>query len=219
MNQGGAGHLCRRPTGKGGECRLTRLRFGLKLTAPACWRHLTKKERAVLHREEAAEWASAARRVAELWHGDVPLDERDPACWAWNTDADSLDGFGDGACAICGTDQPPIVNDHSHDTGLRRGQLCRSCNLREGHRRDDGDHIWAKYRRCNPASILGIAERYVNPLTGVADVGHLARMATRRRADLSPVQVIESLLDRAGIPAKQPRSSPTPERRVPEPQG
>ena len=64
-----------------------------------------------------------------------------------------------GQCALCG--RPGAnVEDHDHGTGLVRGFLCGSCNTREGMSRGTGDDVFAKYRRRNPYSMLGLVVPY-----------------------------------------------------------
>jgi hypothetical protein len=40
-----------------------------------------------------------------------------------------------GRCAVCRAGGQRLVGDHDHDTGLLRGLICHSCNLREGQMR------------------------------------------------------------------------------------
>lgn len=80
------------------------------------------------------------------------------------SDDDVLARWHDGRCAICGR-ASDLVCDHDHQTGLVRGWLCRSCNAREGANRQPGT-IFARYRECHPAAILGLTVRYLNPVTG-----------------------------------------------------
>jgi hypothetical protein len=58
-------------------------------------------------------------------------------------------------CAICG--QIPfdghLVEDHDHATGMVRGLLCRSCNVREGR---SSDPVFIRYRRIHPAQMLDV---------------------------------------------------------------
>lgn len=79
----------------------------------------------------------------------------------------------DGRCAICGKNRE-LVCDHDHETGLVRGWLCRSCNTTEGTNQEP-DTIFARYRDRPPAAILGIAARYLNPVTGEDAVPQFAR--------------------------------------------
>lgn len=65
-----------------------------------------------------------------------------------------------GRCAICGK-VSALVTDHDHTTGLIRGGLCSSCNTTEGV---SIAPVFVHYRHRNPASILGIAERYWHPI-------------------------------------------------------
>lgn len=47
-------------------------------------------------------------------------------------------------CAICGTDDPGKLDfcaDHCHETGQKRGVLCRKCNSGLGHFGDDIETI------------------------------------------------------------------------------
>ncbi|HCT77376.1 MAG TPA: hypothetical protein DGT23_12445 [Micromonosporaceae bacterium] len=62
-------------------------------------------------------------------------------------------------CGICGLRERRLVDDHDHLTGLRRGLLCRGCNVNEGGQSEHG--LFGMYRRRNPASILGHREFYV----------------------------------------------------------
>lgn len=136
---------CGRPTRSGRPCRQV-------VYAPACSTHLTDDERA----QQAA--AQPAPRPVE-----------DPACWAWplpereptEDPADLLHAWQDGRCANCGSDRRRLVEDHDHTTGLVRGYLCRSCNVREGVSTED-ERI-ARYRARNPASILGVSVLYIDP--------------------------------------------------------
>lgn len=94
----------------------------------------------------------------------------DPECWSWPIPDDpprteqGMYDWQDGRCATCGA-RGGLVIDHDHDTGLIRGLLCRSCNIVEGH--SDGP-LWQAYRRQNPATMLGLSELYVDPITGTS---------------------------------------------------
>jgi hypothetical protein len=49
-----------------------------------------------------------------------------------------------GVCAICGTDDPGKMDfcaDHNHNTGQKRGVLCRKCNSGLGHFQDNPEII------------------------------------------------------------------------------
>lgn len=178
---------CERPNKSGTTCQGTRVAvaYGALDVAPACNRHLTDQERAEIAHVEARwqqELQAAYPEIMRL----VPLDTQDPACWTWEVQGDLWD-FHRGRCATCGAQRVQLVEDHDHDTGLIRGYLCRSCNGREGTATRYDDHIWSRYRRRNPASILGIVERYIDPLSGVEDAGNTARWADYNPVDRSPV--------------------------------
>ena len=83
-----------------------------------------------------------------------------PACMTWELPprGTSMREWQRGRCAGCGLHDASLVEDHSHETGLVRGYLCRSCNGLEGV----SDHIkWDRWRAgMNPATILGIEEVY-----------------------------------------------------------
>ena len=57
--------------------------------------------------------------------------------------------WGDGCCAACGANDC-VVLDHDHGSGLVRGYLCRSCNIREGY--GHGDRGLWEYLVDPPAS-------------------------------------------------------------------
>jgi hypothetical protein len=80
----------------------------------------------------------------------------------------------DGRCAICGKVRD-LVCDHDHATGLVRGWLCSSCNTAEGTHQES-DTIFSLYRERHPAAILGLAIRYLNPVTGEYAAPQLARV-------------------------------------------
>ncbi|MPV50074.1 hypothetical protein GCG21_08655 [Pseudactinotalea sp. HY160] len=66
-------------------------------------------------------------------------------------------------CAMCG-DCYATVTDHCHMTGLIRGRLCTSCNIREA-RSDHGR--WQAWRDGeNPAFRHGFAVVYYSPFSG-----------------------------------------------------
>lgn len=47
-------------------------------------------------------------------------------------------------CAICGTDDPGKLDfcaDHCHDTGQKRGVICRKCNAGLGHFKDSVENL------------------------------------------------------------------------------
>jgi hypothetical protein len=115
-------------------------------------------------RGEAWDKPSAPRRPAIGVGGDD-----DPACWTWPVpqtlgfaDERSAEEFlrhWNQQCAICGW-RDAEVTDHDYQTGLVRGRLCRSCNVREGV---SAEGVFVKYRERNPATMLGIQVRYWSP--------------------------------------------------------
>lgn len=123
---------------------------------------------------------------ADQGYGSREPYDYSPACWSWPapTEAD-WDRIREGIraryeeasdlllengtfmvlhwqrerCAVCGR-VDSLVEDHDHETGLFRGFLCRSCNIREGRNPGDGYRVWREYRERNPASICSVQERY-----------------------------------------------------------
>lgn len=167
---------CGRPTkGTGGICT-RRPAIG----APACHWHCTEEER------EQAERAAQVPTWVDEWLSD-PVE---PACWRWPVIALrelqekicaehaglsagaarrlladdegmlvlALRRWHRGRCAVCAG--PAEVTDHDHETGLVRGLLCHSCNVREGAGRGGA---FDGYRARPPAAMLGIRVRYVGP--------------------------------------------------------
>ena len=135
---------------------------------PACLVHLTGEERVV--RETLR--PSMRDMTIALFRG-----REDAACWSRPVPAalpvfptrDAADQYlsdwHEWQCAACGSLYPE-VSDHDHDTGMVRGRLCRSCNVREGKA---GTPLFRNYRQRNPASILGIGAQYWSPWTGYAE--------------------------------------------------
>ena len=118
------------------------------------------------------------RRYLTRKNGEVDRFD-DPICWLWPApesctfpDAYTAERFlrwWNRACAIC-EDEGGLVEDHDHETGLVRGYLCRSCNTQEGYAGQlpgEPEDMFAKYRRRNPATILGIEAYYSNPRSGL----------------------------------------------------
>lgn len=164
--------LCPRTYKNGRPCRHPRLRTPISLGwMPSCGRHLSPEERTEFSRLQAVQ---------------DQIDEGfTPSCWTWPIPqrdgiekriSDSANGdetviefighddflfheFHDGRCAICGR-RTDLVEDHDHETGLRRGYLCASCNISEGVSRHP---LFSKYRDRNPASILGVQIVYSFP--------------------------------------------------------
>lgn len=91
-----------------------------------------------------------------------------PVCWTWEFDpgtpipADTfaqhqrLVTWQDERCAVCGSPDADR-EDHDHQTGLTRGYLCGSCNVREA---SSGLRVFALYRWRHPTSILGLTLPY-----------------------------------------------------------
>lgn len=115
-----------------------------------------------------------------------------PACYSWPLTglpqlpgANMLRVWQNGRCAVCGGTTTALVEDHDHATGNVRGYLCDRCNLAEG--RYSPRPAFLLYRERNPASIMGIAERYpyvANPSTAAGEQAWLdALVALDRLAD------------------------------------
>lgn len=112
----------------------------------------------------------------------------EPACWSWSGMPDPAvwqlepssfvdrlpadaraDHYGRemihawqaGRCAIC-DQRDALIEDHDHVTGLVRGYLCRSCNIREGVYSASAS-IFGRYRERHPASMLGLRLVYFGP--------------------------------------------------------
>lgn len=146
---------CVRATAKGKPCTNVRLE-GFE----ACHRHLTPEEQ--------------ARRPIVVFPPEVP-ERTVPACWSWPAPEEDGDYSAEvclilwqaDRCAVCGRSPEGLVEDHDHATGLVRGWLCRSCNTCEAGVHPP-DSLFGRYRQSNPASILGVRLRYVDPYTRTA---------------------------------------------------
>lgn len=144
-----------------------------------CSSHATDAE--VLEHAHIEALAENARREH---HKNAPV-----ACWSWPVtdehrrraaeanscpDADEayvlaaqlLNDWQAGRCAICAGRSE--VDDHDHQTGLVRGELCRSCNTLEAFAYLPGN-AFARYRTRSPANILSLTIRYYSPITGWAE--------------------------------------------------
>lgn len=129
----------------------------------ACYGHLTEEQRRAYDRV-TAEVQKMLERLA-----------REPDCWSWPvpepreyaTEEEASDALHewqlDRGCAICGA-RFNLVEDHDHHTGLVRGNLCRSCNIKEGWGAESVPFV--KYRQRPPAAILGVKVRYWSPFHG-----------------------------------------------------
>lgn len=178
---------CGRPSSSGSPCRSHRMP-AITVTAggqverlepAACSSHATDAERL----EHAYAEALSENRHRD-YHAGQPV-----ACWSWPVteehrrraaeanacpdpdQADLLAGtllsdWQAGRCAVCG--HRSQVDDHDHQTGLIRGELCRSCNTLEAFAKVAGN-AFARYRARNPASILGLTIRYYSPVRGWAE--------------------------------------------------
>ncbi|GAA3957570.1 hypothetical protein GCM10023085_45080 [Actinomadura viridis] len=151
------------------SCRQTAVAWLVTMDMPdprVCYDHLTPEERAALDSAQAAVEARL-RRLAE-----------EPDCWSWPVPepreyaseeeaCDALSAWQHGrGCAVCG-DPSGLVQDHDHTTGLVRGKLCHTCNVKEG--KGSTRAPFTRYRERNPASILGVKVRYWSPWTGYAE--------------------------------------------------
>lgn len=105
----------------------------------------------------------------KFWEPYVPSD---------NPILDPMRTWQDGRCGLCGF-RFPLVVDHCHDTGLIRGQLCRSCNVTEGV--GNGHNLDQWRGGVTVAAEMGIKEMYVNAF------GRTPRRAKVTDADLDAV--------------------------------
>jgi hypothetical protein len=103
----------------------------------------------------------------------VPEPKVDPLCCNWSTPAmidddpsDQLADFHSGRCGICGSLRASKL-DHDHRSGLVRGWLCRSCNLKEGHADEPAD-VFARWRAVPSAAMLGVLIPYRSGFAGTA---------------------------------------------------
>lgn len=97
----------------------------------ACIDHLTPEE------------TQALRLARERTLARLQRLAQEPDCWSWpvpslpqdlseEAQTEALHHFQRGrGCAICSV-PGDLVEDHDHETGLVRGNLCQSCNVREG---------------------------------------------------------------------------------------
>lgn len=154
---------CTRPTKSGRPCG--NVARGRTPAPESCWGHLTEAEQA----EDRAPLRPLLPRLGA-----------EPACWSWPVTDDireflalaelaqqpvvratlrvlALTELTQGRCGLCGA-PGANVEDHDHDTGLIRGDLCRSCNIKEGMNRG---RVFQLYRKRNPYSMLGLEELYV----------------------------------------------------------
>jgi hypothetical protein len=60
-----------------------------------------------------------------------------------------------------------LVLDHDHNSGWIRGLLCDDCNKAEGRARDTDD-VFARWRACPSAAIIGIRVVYESKVSGIA---------------------------------------------------
>jgi hypothetical protein len=175
---------------------------------PACAWHATPDE-IVRHREL---FALTAQRMEEcqqaIWRAERVH------CWFWPVtdehqrrtaeivacdDPDEARALGlqllrdwqDGHCAICAGPDADFL-DHSHETGLVRGRLCKCCNTGEGFAGANPEGVLERYRERNPASILGLEIRYWSPFTGWAQPTPVRD--EQAELDNSPVYRVAQLL-------------------------
>lgn len=220
--------LCGRPTKPGTPCRRQRMGASglftpMRFYGGSCALHVTADEEALYAAGAQAVMADDHRRFLAL-HRSFPV-----ACWDWPVTAggegraaearacsdpdkarrlawDLLADWQARRCAICGG--PSRVLDHSHETGLVRGWLCRRCNISEGFDGPAGDQF-SRYRQKNPASILGITIRYYSPFTGWAE----AADELQPPSDRSPGYLLAAYLEEENgddiSPAGRRRDHPT----------
>jgi Recombination endonuclease VII len=115
---------------------------------------------------------------------------------------DRLFSIQNGRCVICQRAFDDIgdsfavtgfVRDHDHKTGLLRGLLCSTCNLRE-----DDSPEWVAYRAHSPADRLGIGPVPYKGRLSAEAIGRLIELPDWHRRHIG------GLLADAGI--RRPRS-------------
>ncbi|MGW1492547.1 endonuclease domain-containing protein [Streptomyces sp. NPDC002402] len=180
--------LCGKPTKRGTPCQQYRATLEwLGPKADGCFTHMSDAERAILERRKNRD-----REMEERWFAAEPACWSWPVpenlgTWARPRDPELSDELNelfdrqdsedpeararslvmwwqDGRCAVCGH-RYGLVEDHDHGTGLTRGWLCHSCNIREGMYRGAGNPF-ERYRSRPPVAILGVRLRYWHPILG-----------------------------------------------------
>jgi len=155
--------ICSRSRSNGHPCRQSALSWPRRAASSnpvACQFHMSEQEKQDRHR---GLYGNSDELMAALLAAD-------PVCWSWpapgaplaENDEPALHQWHAGQCAVCGDNDPRLVVDHDHTTGLVRGMLCPPCNRKEGARYGG---IFNRYRERPPASILGVRVFYWNPAT------------------------------------------------------
>lgn len=130
---------------------------------------------------EPAVYSAPKRRDRGQRYIGVTAHPGDPACWSWTRyswprGADEvkqmrlLRGWHDGRCGACGEDGQLVI-DHDHRSGWVRGLLCDGCNQKEG-RSHELDDVFARWRACPPAAILGLRVVYESGYREVSPSRH-----------------------------------------------
>lgn len=130
-----------------------------------------------LYADRPAAPAAASRRPARMGRPIHKIHSGDPICWAWQRftwprgmspthQMRLLRQWHGKRCGICNM-VGELVIDHDHRSGWVRGLLCDSCNRKEGISRVQDD-VYARWRACPPAAILGVAVVYESGRRGVA---------------------------------------------------
>jgi hypothetical protein len=124
-------------------------------------------------------------------NGSARVTFDDPQCWNWpippETDddpSDQLADFHSGRCGICGSLRASKL-DHDHRSGLVRGWLCRSCNLKEGHA-DGPTDIFARWRAVPSAAMPGVLIPYRSGFAGTAGFDETKWFGFLYRPDHAP---------------------------------
>lgn len=195
---------CGRPTKAATPCRNRRMPEQADLFAvvvarehreyvpPSCSKHATDEEHAEHWRIMAAtgeilEAGTRAARAAERVHcWDWPVTDEHRASMAEiAATADATEArylsmrllaeWQDGRCGICADYRATRFLDHSHETGLVRGYLCKYCNTGEGFRRGAAECVFTPVRRAQPCQHPRAGDPVLQPVHRLGRPGVAAR--------------------------------------------